>query len=233
MSRTSCLVWPFFKGLLKIGPHKGVDNHKLYGADHSPFKLLRRLPGTFHLQRTKTTARNSLWPHLLQGVRALYLLHGHSTRVISGYSCLHTVNPRNCPLCRKAFIPERSKKIITGELPPPEDANEVNLLRRLATSWDLEEEQLVGVTTEVEEWLRGREETPVSHVNSWWPALLRDMRITLDRPSFPCRKHFMRFEPTTNSEHRRMMTEEPYVTSSERSAQRLMRKIPQMPSDRV
>jgi hypothetical protein len=87
-------------------------------------------------------------------------------RSIVGYSCLHTVNPRNCPLCRKTFIPERSKKLITGELPTPEGANEIGLLKKLALSWDLQEEQLVEVTTEVETWLHGREESPVSSASS-------------------------------------------------------------------
>lgn len=36
------------------------------------------------------------------------------------------------------------------------------MLKRLSISWDLPEEQLVAITTEVEAWLHGQEETPVS-----------------------------------------------------------------------
>lgn len=85
--------------------------------------------------------------------------------------CLHTINPRICPLCRKAFLPERSKKLITGEL-PPQEANEVELLKRLSISWDLPEEQLVAITTEVEAWLHGQEETPtLLPLRKAWEAL--------------------------------------------------------------
>jgi hypothetical protein len=72
------------------------------------------------------------------------------------------------------FIPERSKKLITGELAPSELVNDVDLLKRLVISWDLREEELIGVTTEVETWLRGREETPVRCVSCWFCGSLSD-----------------------------------------------------------
>lgn len=105
-----------------------------------------------------------MWAYILQRVRLFrcFYIRVLDLIFIGDYSCLHTINPRTCPLCRKAFLPERSKKLITGELPPTEAVNEVDLLKRLVISWDLEEEQLVVATTDVERWLQGREDTPVS-----------------------------------------------------------------------
>ena len=94
--------------------------------------------------------------------------------------------------------------------------DEIDLLKRLVISWDLQEEQLVGVTTEVETWLHGQEETPVSGTGSVAYSPLRASSI--NRLSFHYAKPGRLFAHTTNSKHKRMTTEEPYATLRERFA---------------
>ncbi|KAF8066654.1 hypothetical protein FPV67DRAFT_1495829 [Lyophyllum atratum] len=70
--------------------------------------------------------------------------------------CLHQMHPSICPLCRKPFIPDRSKKLITGEGEPDEDRTAVALLKKLVVSWDatgMPEAERVALVTEVERWL--------------------------------------------------------------------------------
>lgn len=64
------------------------------------------------------------------------------------------MHPSVCPLCRKPFIPDRSKKLITGE-GEEEDKTAIELLQRLVVSWDTDmtEEQRVALVTEIEAYL--------------------------------------------------------------------------------
>ena len=103
-------------------------------------------------------------------------------------SCLHTVKLKNCPLCRKPFLPERAKKLITGSPGGSTvDVEEAELLKRLATSWHLQEEQLLQVTTDVETWLHGRRDV-VSVCDSGDRTETHRSNFKYIRPSFPCSK---------------------------------------------
>ncbi|KAF8882120.1 hypothetical protein BD779DRAFT_945202 [Infundibulicybe gibba] len=72
--------------------------------------------------------------------------------------CLTAVNPSNCPLCRKVFAPDRIKRLHVDRPEAVEDQQEVDLLQRIALSWEAPEEQLVELTNEVEAWLQTRNE---------------------------------------------------------------------------
>lgn len=65
------------------------------------------------------------------------------------------MHPSICPLCRKAFSPERAKKIITGEGESDSTKKGIELMEKLIGSWDMdtEDEQLVVLTLEVQAWL--------------------------------------------------------------------------------
>ncbi|GLB40949.1 hypothetical protein LshimejAT787_0901640 [Lyophyllum shimeji] len=67
--------------------------------------------------------------------------------------CLHMMHPSICPLCRKPFIPDRSKKLITGEGTESDaDRTAAALLQRLVVSWDpgVPEEERVALVEEVD-----------------------------------------------------------------------------------
>ena len=76
--------------------------------------------------------------------------------------CLRNLSPSACPLCRKAFEPDRIKKLhVAG---PPEldgtaeaviEAEATQLLHRvlLVSGEDAPDVEIVAVVTEVEEWL--------------------------------------------------------------------------------
>ncbi|KAG6884757.1 hypothetical protein C0993_008496 [Termitomyces sp. T159_Od127] len=71
-------------------------------------------------------------------------------------SCLFGLNPSLCPLCRKPFLPERSKKLITGDLEIAEvagieDKRAIELLAKLVNSLDTE--RYDSATLEVDVWL--------------------------------------------------------------------------------
>ncbi|KAG6873118.1 hypothetical protein C0995_002781 [Termitomyces sp. Mi166 len=71
-------------------------------------------------------------------------------------SCLFGLNPSLCPLCRKPFLPERSKKLIIGEVEIPEvegveDKKPIELLTKLVNSLDTEGHN--STVMEVDSWL--------------------------------------------------------------------------------
>lgn len=87
-----------------------------------------------------------------------------------GGRCLLSTHPSNCPLCRKAYIPERVKKLHVD--PHSEDMEDdivfqINRhLRRLAlaSGENTQEQEAMDVIREVNSWLasRGQSDTVVS-----------------------------------------------------------------------
>ncbi|KAG6831018.1 hypothetical protein H0H92_013206 [Tricholoma furcatifolium] len=63
------------------------------------------------------------------------------------------MSPTICPLCRKAYLPERSKKLITGEIEAGEadDTAPIGLLKRLVESLGTDSQN--DVISEVGQWL--------------------------------------------------------------------------------
>lgn len=73
-------------------------------------------------------------------------------------TCLMAVTPPNCPLCRKAFVPDRLKKLHVDRPSGLEhDLQEVELLQRLALVWDSPGDQLDDMIDEVTGWLEDRQ----------------------------------------------------------------------------
>ena len=85
-----------------------------------------------------------------------------AVNTLSVSRCLRNLSPSACPLCRKAFQPDRVKKLhVAG---PPEldgaaeemiEAEAAQLLQRvsLASGEDVPDVEIIDVITEVEEWL--------------------------------------------------------------------------------
>ncbi|KAF9458422.1 hypothetical protein BDZ94DRAFT_1270695 [Collybia nuda] len=81
-------------------------------------------------------------------------------------ACLHLIYPRKCPMCRELYSLENVKKLITGEKllaenerpADSESAENDNLLQRLVFSWDLQEEQLAALLTEIDTRLQNQSE---------------------------------------------------------------------------
>ncbi|PPQ84401.1 hypothetical protein CVT25_012500 [Psilocybe cyanescens] len=72
------------------------------------------------------------------------------------HRCLYANNPPLCPLCRKAYQPNKMKRLHVDRPENIDDHKEIDLLQRLAVSWETPAEQLEEVTTEVDVWLRDR-----------------------------------------------------------------------------
>jgi hypothetical protein len=87
-------------------------------------------------------------------------------------TCLRNLSPSACPLCRKAFQPDRVKKLhVAG---PPEldgaaeemiEAEAAQLLQRvvLASSEDVPDVEIIEVVTKVEEWFSNNSADDNSH----------------------------------------------------------------------
>ncbi|KAG5652064.1 hypothetical protein H0H81_006461 [Sphagnurus paluster] len=67
------------------------------------------------------------------------------------------IDPALCPICRKPYLPNRSKKLITGE---GESDVPIRLLQRLVLSWDTNEDWRER-TSEAEGWLRAGNTNPL------------------------------------------------------------------------
>ena len=73
------------------------------------------------------------------------------------------VKPPNCPLCRKAFVPDRLKKLhVDRPSVLEQDLQEVELLQRLALVWESPEDELADMIDEVTGWLEDRQTDTVS-----------------------------------------------------------------------
>ncbi|KAJ7630755.1 hypothetical protein FB45DRAFT_545661 [Roridomyces roridus] len=69
-------------------------------------------------------------------------------------TCLETLDPPNCPLCRKAFNPDRIKKLHVDR---PEPDLEADLLRHAALAfYETDEEVRKSVAFELDQWLQRR-----------------------------------------------------------------------------
>lgn len=73
-------------------------------------------------------------------------------------TCLTSVTPPKCPLCRKTFVPTTAKKLhVDRPAPSKQDVGELELLRRLSLSWSTSaDSRQVQVLKEVDAWLRDR-----------------------------------------------------------------------------
>ncbi|KAG6816357.1 hypothetical protein H0H87_006718 [Tephrocybe sp. NHM501043] len=74
-----------------------------------------------------------------------------TNRLISVLSCLFSLQPTLCPLCRKPFLPDRAKKLITGDTEGIEEEKALDLLKKRVEALDTEASQLI--VLEVERWL--------------------------------------------------------------------------------
>ncbi|KAG1723179.1 uncharacterized protein EDB91DRAFT_1351226 [Suillus paluster] len=88
-------------------------------------------------------------------------------------TCLRSLSPSSCPLCRKTFEPERVKKLHLANPPELDNAEQdaINthsslLLQRVAiiSGEDTPEADVVEVVTEVQEWLQSQPDDPNSHI---------------------------------------------------------------------
>ncbi|KIM43751.1 hypothetical protein M413DRAFT_443658 [Hebeloma cylindrosporum] len=70
--------------------------------------------------------------------------------------CLYTTSPPLCPLCRKPYQPNKMKRLHVDRPDNIDDHKEIDLLQRLAISWETTPEQLEVVVTEVDLWLSSR-----------------------------------------------------------------------------
>ncbi|KAJ7655008.1 hypothetical protein DFH06DRAFT_1201333 [Mycena polygramma] len=83
-------------------------------------------------------------------------------------ACLLSVEPTNCPLCRKAFNRERIKKLHVDR---PEADPERDLLGRLALAFDAAEADQARISEELTAWLEGRPEDDHVALRKAWAAL--------------------------------------------------------------
>ena len=112
-------------------------------------------------------------------------------------SCLRTVNPSNCPMCRKAFNPERIKKLHVDKAPADGTAlmgavsEENELLRRVGSLFgeDSEDEDVNALVEEVTAWLSRHTGSTVSQRFSSTPLAGWSERVsrspTVPRPPSP------------------------------------------------
>ncbi|KAF7339805.1 RING-type domain-containing protein [Mycena venus] len=82
-------------------------------------------------------------------------------------TCLLSVEPTNCPLCRKAFNRERIKKL---HVEPPESDAERDLLHRLALAFDAETDAQARISDDLNSWLGGRPEDDHLALRKAWAA---------------------------------------------------------------
>ncbi|KAJ6604469.1 hypothetical protein DFH09DRAFT_1122796 [Mycena vulgaris] len=82
-------------------------------------------------------------------------------------TCLVTVEPTNCPLCRKAFNRERIKKLHVDR---PETDTEADLLQRVALAFDADPDAQTHISTEIEAWLTGRSDDDHVALRKAWAA---------------------------------------------------------------
>ncbi|KAJ7783573.1 hypothetical protein DFH07DRAFT_726884 [Mycena maculata] len=74
-------------------------------------------------------------------------------------ACLASVEPTNCPLCRKAFNRDRIKKL---HVDLPESDPATDLLHRVALGFYAEQEDKARLSDDLTAWLDGRPEDDVT-----------------------------------------------------------------------
>lgn len=104
-----------------------------------------------------------MWSYILSHVRTPY----RTPQIVLNtpwlsHRCLRNLSPSACPLCRKAFQPDRVKKLHVAGPPELDGAAEetivqeaTQLLQRvtLVSGEDVPDVEIIEVVTEVEEWL--------------------------------------------------------------------------------
>ncbi|KAK7064379.1 RING-type domain-containing protein [Favolaschia claudopus] len=90
-------------------------------------------------------------------------------------SCLLSVEPTNCPLCRKAFNRERIKKL---HVEPPESDAERDLMRRLALAFDAETREQARISDDLNAWLESRHEDDHPALRKAWAAFKEYNKMT-------------------------------------------------------
>lgn len=86
---------------------------------------------------------------------------------LCSYRCLATVDPANCPLCRKPFVIERMKKLHVDKPESLDEVKETEFLQRLILAWDASEEELLALLTQIGDWLENKEEDEVRSYSLW------------------------------------------------------------------
>ncbi|KAJ7225705.1 hypothetical protein GGX14DRAFT_640470, partial [Mycena pura] len=82
-------------------------------------------------------------------------------------SCLESVEPANCPLCRRPYLRDRIKKLHVDR---PDADEERDWLQRVVLAFDAETEERDHLTTDLEEWFRERSEDDHSTLRKAWAA---------------------------------------------------------------
>ncbi|KAF9002574.1 hypothetical protein BDQ17DRAFT_534656 [Cyathus striatus] len=78
-------------------------------------------------------------------------------------TCLGSVSPTNCPFCRGRFDPTRVKKLHVHQCESAAE-EEINLLKKLVVEFKSRDDDLVAITTEVDDWLETRDEESFVHL---------------------------------------------------------------------
>ncbi|KAJ7900153.1 hypothetical protein B0H14DRAFT_1551671 [Mycena olivaceomarginata] len=73
-------------------------------------------------------------------------------------NCLLSIEPPNCPLCRRPFNQDRIKKL---HVEPPDPDPERDLLHRLALAFDADTDEQARISDDLNAWLTGRPEDDV------------------------------------------------------------------------
>ncbi|KAJ7139941.1 hypothetical protein C8R44DRAFT_868034 [Mycena epipterygia] len=82
-------------------------------------------------------------------------------------TCLVSVEPTNCPLCRKAFNRERIKKLHVDR---PEIDTESGFLQRVALAFDAQTDEQAQLSVDIEPWLDARPENDHVPLRKAWAA---------------------------------------------------------------
>ncbi|KAJ7706376.1 hypothetical protein B0H17DRAFT_1326041 [Mycena rosella] len=93
-------------------------------------------------------------------------------------TCLVTVEPTNCPLCRKAFNRERIKKL---HIDRPEIDPEADLLHRVAFAYEAEDDTKLQLSTDIEAWLTGRPDDDHLALRKSWAAFQAHTKLAEKR----------------------------------------------------
>ncbi|KAF8213256.1 hypothetical protein K438DRAFT_1564854 [Mycena galopus ATCC 62051] len=100
-------------------------------------------------------------------------------------SCLLSIQPPNCPLCRKAFYSDRVKKL---HVEPPESDAARDLLHRLALAFDADTDEQTLISEDLNTWLEGRPEDDVLSPPSYTPSLTRFCSFSTSPSARPGRR---------------------------------------------
>ena len=130
---------------------------------------MRHLSGQLQLDHShQCAACDSLWPHFLPTV---CMGSDAPHRMLNlGFRCLRLLHPSTCPLCRKAFQPDRIKKLHVDRPPTANadddrvQAEEFELIQHVALFFgeNTPDEDVNTVLGEAEDWLALQGDNPGS-----------------------------------------------------------------------